>query len=308
MFPVKYFSQHFLSRKVTGIVNESIRSSGIALITDSTCDVPQELIDQYGILMVPHYVIWGDEQFLDRVNLQPVDFYQRIETDPVRPTSSQATSQGFTEKYNQAITNGAQEIVVITISSAMSGAFQAARSAAEMVKIPVYVVDSKGPTMSEGWQVLAAARVREQGGNSQEMLAKVEQVRQTLVQVVGMEGMDFLSKGGRIGDAAKWIGSALQIKPVVSINHISGKVEPVGLARTHKNMVEMLYKTFFKRINTAKPMHIAVLHGNVLSEAETLARRIQKEFSPLELILNITGPVLGINTGPRALALCGYTE
>jgi DegV family protein with EDD domain len=123
-----------------------------------------------------------------------------------------------------------------------------------------------------------------------------------------MESLDYLQTGGRIGDAAKWVGTLLNVKPVVAINHQTGKVEPEGLARTHKAMVRMLSNKFIKAIGEREGLHIAVLHGNALEEARKLAERIRQEFEPIELIVNITGPVLGINTGPGALALCGYLE
>lgn len=280
----------------------------VALITDSTCDIPQALIEQYSIQVVSHYVIWGNQEFLDRVNLQPVDFYRRLETDPTRPTTSQASSQDFLRAYNTAAQGGAQEIVVLTVSSAMSGAYRMALDAARESKIPVQVVDSRGPTMSLGWQVLAAARQREAGGDAQSMAARADQVRQTMVQVVGMDTLEYLQRGGRIGDAARWIGTLLQVKPVVTINHVTGRVEPAGIARTHKAMVDFVYQKFFEKLDAARPMHVAVMHGNAEAEAAALAERIRSEYHPAELLINITGPVLGINTGPRALALCGYSD
>jgi DegV family protein with EDD domain len=197
---------------------------------------------------------------------------------------------------------------VLTVSSAMSGTYQTALQAAQLVEVPVHVLDAKGPTMSLGWQVLAAARVREAGGDTEAMIAGAAEVRQTLTQVVGMETIEYLQRGGRIGGAARWVGSMLHIRPVVSINHTSGLVEPCALARTHTRMVETLYQKFFEKMGRGRKMHVAVLHGNVLQEAEVLAERIRMEWRPEELLVNITGPVLGINTGPNALALCGYME
>ena len=283
-------------------------TSSIAIITDSTCDIPQNLVDHYGIVIIPHFVIWGDQQYLDRIDIQPEEFYARLETDPIYPSSAQATAEFFAEAYQKAVGRGATEIVTLTVSSAMSGAYQMALNAASAVKIPVHVVDSKGPTMSLGWQVLAAARAREAGDDASAMIAKVTRVRQTLTQIVAMDALDYLQKGGRIGDAARWLGTMLNIKPVVAINHQTGRVEPVTVARTYRTMIDTLYQKFFERIDVTRPMHIAVLHGNVRAQADALAERISKQYSPVELMINITGPVLGINTGPRALALCGYTD
>ncbi len=280
----------------------------IALVTDSTCDIPQAMIEQYAIRIVPHYILWGSLEFRDRINLQPEEFYQRLQADPVRPTTAQATSQDFRQAYEAAAEDGASEIVVLTVSSAMSGAYHSALEAARGFKLPVQVVDSKGPTMSLGWQVLAAARQRAAGGDVEAMVARVAQVRQGLVQVVGMDTLEYLQRGGRIGDAARWIGTLLQVKPMVSINHATGRVEPAGIARTHKAMVDLVYQKFFEKLDPARPLHVAVLHGSVEDDAAALAERIQREHPPAEMVINITGPVLGINTGPRALALCGYAD
>ena len=140
--------------------------------------------------------------------------------------------------------------------------------AAEKADIPVSVIDSKGPTMSLGWQVLAAARAHEEGPNRVAIFEKVAEVRSRLVQIVAMESLIYLQTGGRIGDAAKWVGTLLNVKPVVSINHEKGKVEPVGLARSHKAMVRMLYSKFFKEVSQEKGLRIAVLHGNAPEEAQ----------------------------------------
>jgi len=203
---------------------------------------------------------------------------------------------------------GATEAAILTVSSAMSGTFNMAKQAAEEAPIRVEVIDSKGPTMTLGWQVLAGARARDEGASLDEIVAKVARVRAGMVQLVAMETLEYLQYGGRIGDAVKWVGNVLKVKPLVSIDHESGRVQPTGLARTQRALKDMFYKRFFEQLKGGKKLHIAVLHGNALEEAQKLVDRINDEFNPVELLVNITGPVLGINTGPGALALCGYAE
>ena len=280
----------------------------IQIIADSTCDIPQELIEQYGIRVVPNYVIWGTEEYLDRVTLKAEDFYSRLVTDPVKPTSAQATVQDFSKFFVEAVADGAEEIIVLTVSAAMSGDYQSAINAAKTTPVPVHVVDSKGPTMTLGWQTLAAARAVAEGLDAKAVLQRVDEVRQNLVQFVAMDTMEYLQRGGRLGSAVKWVGTLLNIKPLVQINHKTGLVEAVSIARTHKSLVEMLYQKFFEKMKPGGRLHIAVLHGNVPAEANALADRIRAEYQPEELLINLTGPVLGINTGPRALALAGYWE
>jgi len=148
----------------------------------------------------------------------------------------------------------------------------------------------------------------EKGAALQSVLERIAQVRSRLVQIVGMTTLKYLQLGGRIGGAAKWASNILNVKPLVSINHTTGSVEPIGLVRTSQAMMNMLYNKFFGRLGQVKNLKVAVLHGNSLDNARALAERIQSEFHPRELLINITGPVLGINTGPGALALCGFCD
>jgi DegV family protein with EDD domain len=279
-----------------------------AIVTDSTCDIPRSLIEKYQITIVYHTIIWANKEYKDWIEMTSEEFYRKLDEGGPIPTTSQASIQDYYEVFQNVKNQGAKEILVFTVSSAMSGAFQSATNAAGMMDIPVHVVDSKGPTMSLGWQVLAAARVREKGGSLEQMIAETANVRKSLVLIVGMNTIEYLYHGGRIGLAKKLIGSALQIKPVILINHEKGIVEPDGSARTYRNMVEMVYRRFGEKIIRQGKLHIAVLHGAAVSEAENLAERIRKDFNPIELFITLTGPVLGINTGPKAVAICGYSE
>jgi len=282
-------------------------SYSTALITDSICDLPEPLLRQYDIGVVPCYILWGSEQLRDRIDIQPEEFYRRLASDPVHPTTAQPTPRDFLRAYEAARQTGAREIVVICVSSAMSGTIESARQAATMIDLPIHIVDSKGPTMSLGWQVLAAARARAAGGDAQAMIAAADRVRASLVLLVAMDTLEYLYRGGRIGNATRWIGALLNVKPLVYIDHTTGLVEAGERVRTRKRAIETLYEGFFRQFEGRRgPLHICVLHGNAREEAERLAERVQAEFSPVELLITITTPVLGVHTGPGALALSGY--
>lgn len=289
-----------------------MNTSSSAIIADSTCDIPAELIERYCIAVIPQIIIWGDQELRDRVDIQPEEFYRRLSTSPQLPSTSQPTIKSFVEHYQAAQAAGATDIVVLTVSSAMSGTYQTALQAAQVVDIPVHVIDAKGPTMSLGWQTLAAARAREAGADTTDIIAAADRVRQTIVQFVYLDTLEYLHKGGRIGNATRFIGALLDLKPLVEINHQTGLVEGADRVRTRRKGIEALYQRFFAKFETAiaakRPLHIAVLHGGVPEDAALLAERIRKEYQPAELLINITGPVLGLHTGPRALALCGYCE
>jgi DegV family protein with EDD domain len=280
----------------------------IALITDSTCDIPTELLEKHNIQVVPLTIIWDEDQYLDGVDLSAADFYQRLEEDPSIPTTSQPTPQQMVRAYEKAQNAGAEEILMITISSAMSGTHESALKAAEMVDLPVRVLDSKANSMSLGWQVLAAARTRDSGGNLEEMIKAADKARSTMVYIISLDTLEYLHKGGRIGGASHFIGNLLNLKPQISVDHESGTVAAGRRSRTRKRALQDLYDDFFSGVDCSEAIHIAVLHNAALEEAQELVRKIEKEYSPIELILSIVSPVLGVHTGPRAVAICGYSE
>jgi DegV family protein with EDD domain len=280
----------------------------IGIITDSTCDIPEGLIDHYGIIVIPQMVIWGEQQLRDRIDIQPAEFYKRLVSDPIRPHSSLPAVGDIQAAFKMALEQGATKVIALTVSSAMSGTYNLVKNTTLDMGIDASIVDSKGPTMSLGWQVLEAARAAEAGAEEEAILERVDNVRKKLVQLVAMDSLEYLQRGGRLGGAVKWVGSLLNIRPLVSINHDNGLVEPVSLARTHKGLVDLLYNKFFDRLKGGNNLHIAVLHGNAMREAQELAKRVEANYKPVELLVNMTGPVLGINTGPGALALCGYAE
>jgi len=278
----------------------------IALITDSTCDIPKDWIQQYQITVVPLTIIFGTEQYLDGVEILAEDFYKRLLTDKTHPTTSQPSPERFLNAYRQAAERGAEEIMVVTISSAMSGTIESARAAAQGSPIPVHIVDGKSNSMGIGWQVIAAARAREAGGGLQEMKNAAEQARSSMAYYISLDTIEYLARGGRIADAARLLNSILQIKPLIYVNHDSGSVGASIPARSRKSAIDGMYKEFFKHVNPSLPLHITVLHNAALEEAQALAERVRAEYAPQELIISIVSPVLGVHTGPRALALCGY--
>jgi DegV family protein with EDD domain len=283
-------------------------SFSTALVTDSTCDLPAALIERYGIFVVPQVIHWGSQVLRDRVDLQPEAFNRRLEARGELPFTSEPAVQALVKTYQKAITLGAERIVVATVSSAISKTYRVACEAAAGVTAPVLVIDSKALSMGLGWQVLAAARLGVTGGSARAMLEKMDRVRHSLSTLVCLDTFEYLRRGGRVGNASWLAGALLDIKPLIYINHTSGQVESYARIRTRTRAIEALYTGFFTGIDSRKPLRIAVLHGGAPEEARRLAERIQREHSPAELLVQTTGPVLGVHTGPKALALCGYTE
>jgi DegV family protein with EDD domain len=265
-------------------------------------------VRQYEIGIVPLTIIFGDQQYLDGVDMTAAQFYERLPKESLHPTTSQPTPRAFLGAYQAAAAAGAEQILTITISSAMSGTIQAARQAAEESPIPVVVMDGKNNSMGLGWQVVAAARVRETGGELDAMAATVRQVQEDMVYYVSLDTIEYLARGGRISEAARLLDSILRIKPLIYVRPETGAVAPSLPARSRKSALEGLYKEFFRHLPAGRPLHLAILHNDAEEEAQALAEQVRAEHSPKELFITITSPVLGTHTGPRAVALCGYAE
>ena len=242
----------------------------IALITDSTCDLPEHMLREYDIGMVPLMVIWGTEELRDQIDIKPSEFYERLVLDPVHPTTSQPPPAAFVQAVHQAKENGAQEAVIFTISSGMSSTYQSARQIETQVDIPVHIVDSKANSMSLGWQVLAAARAREDGGDAAAMITAADRVRENLVTLLYVDTLEYLHRGGRISGAARWAGTALQLKPQLYVDHHTGEIKAAARTRTRSKAIEALYQNFFQQVDVSKPLHVAVMHGNIPEEAQRI--------------------------------------
>lgn len=281
----------------------------IKIVTDSACDIPEDLTQEYGIIKVPTHIIWGGEQYLDSVTMTADEFYQRLPTTTAIPTSSQPSLGEFRQAYQEASVQGAQEIICLTVSSKLSGTFESASNAAKECDVPVHVVDTRSISMQQGWQVLATARAVRLGASVRQALDAAEAVRQKVIFSVGLPSLNNLARSGRLGPAFKLIGNVvIAVHPLVAVSAESGKIEPVGLARTKKSMLDKVFNHFKQKIGDGLKLHAAVMHGAALEEALVLRDRLQQELEPLELILTSTGPVLGAHAGPGAVAISGYYE
>ncbi len=279
-----------------------------ALITDSTSDLPLELVKRYGIIVVPQVLIWGTEELRDNVNITPQEFYSRLATDPAHPTTSQPVAADFVSVLEQAKASGAQEALAICLSDQLSGTLDSAHQAAEMVDMPFQVVNSYSVSMGLGFQVLAAARVREAGGDLSAMMLAASLVRQTASIYFSLNTLEFLHRGGRIGGAAMLVGTALQLKPMLVIDHQTGRVEPGERTRTRKKALQRVYEVFFEHMKANESVHVTVLHGAAPEEAAEMEQRIRAEQNVSELIITTVSPVIGVHTGPGAIGLAGYYE
>ncbi len=276
--------------------------SKLALVTDSTSSIPKAFVDQYAIHVAPQILIWGDETFLDGIYITPQQFYNRLKTASKMPSTSQVTPAGFLEIFKKLLAQD-YEILAVLISEKLSGTVQSARQALEMLPAgtPVEVVDSNTVSMALGFQVLAAARAAADGATLAECKVITEQVRDRTGLFVAVDTLEFLHRGGRIGGASRFLGTALNIKPILEV--VNGRVEPIERVRTRARSLERLVELAEERISGKNPVRIAALHASAPDEASQLLEISQKRFEPVEAIFAEVSPVIGTHTGPGTVGL-----
>ncbi len=277
----------------------------VALVTDSTSDIPSDLISEYDLTIVPLYVLWGRDQLVDGVDIDQETFFARLPEDPDHPSTSQPTPGDFVRTF---ATLDAEEIVVITLSDALSGTYDSACQAREMVDVPVHVFDSRSLSMGLGWQVLAAARAREDGADARGMITAAESVRERMSVLLTVDTLEYLHRGGRIGAAAKLLGSVVQLKPMLGVNHTCGILEPVEKIRTRKRALSRIVDGTFERVDPERPVHAAVLHGAAPDDARFLLDSVLERCSQVEALMSPITPVLGVHGGPGTVGLAAYNS
>jgi DegV family protein with EDD domain len=270
----------------------------VKIVTDSAADLPPELAAAHDIRVVPLTIRFGDDEYTDGVDLSPQAFYDKMAELDVLPATAAPSPGAFEVAFREAGANG-DAVVCINLSSALSATMQSAESAARAIgdELDVRVVDSKSITAGLGMAVLAAAKLAEQGGSADEVVALVEDLR-TRTKVFGaLDTLENLKKGGRIGGAQAMIGSILSIKPIIDIS--TGTVTEAGKQRTRRKAMMWLRDKLFEMPDLDE---VAVCHGcseDVEELIELLAPRYPRE----KLEVWTIGPVIGSHGGPRVLGL-----
>lgn len=269
----------------------------VKIVTDSSCDLPAQLVQELGITVVPLYVRFGKETYRERVDISEDEFYQRLQHDPIHPNTIQPSPQDFADVY-QKLSAKADGIVSIHISAKLSGTCNAALQGKEMIekKCPIEVIDSQLTTMGLGLISMAAAKMAKAGEDLPSVVEEVKRIIPT-IHVFGLfDTLKYLALGGRIGKAKALLGSILNVKPIITLK--DGEVLPAGQVRTRSKGIERLID-FVK--STANIQDLAVLHNTTPDEAQTLAERIGSIFAKEQIIIARLGTTLGVHGGPGLL-------
>jgi DegV family protein with EDD domain len=271
---------------------------GVRVVTDSACDLSQELVDLLHIEVVPLTIRFGNEELVDREQLSTDEFWRRLRSSSVLPETAAPSAGAFEARFRDLAARGASGIVCINLSSRLSATMQAAQLAAASVsgECPVQVIDSLTVSMGLGALCLTAARRAADGDSLERIVAEVIDRRDRTKLFGALDTLEFLKKGGRVGNARALLGSMLSIKPVVEVR--DGVVEEAGKVRTRSKSLKLLAD----KVHAQPIDSLAVLHGQA-EDLEDLLDLIGDTFPRDEIVTGVVGPVIGTHAGPGVIGV-----
>ena len=280
--------------------------SRIAIVTDSTCDIPRELAKERNIHVVPQVLIMGTRTWRDGVDIDPPAFYELLQTSSDFPSTSQPSVTDFTEVFSR-LANDFDGIAAILISDELSGTLNSARMAKEnLPDVPIEIVDTRSASMQMGFITLASARAAATG-------ADLQTVVDTARAMIGHAGiyfvvdtLEYLHRGGRIGTAARLFGTALNLKPLLTVK--DGIIQPVTKVRSRRRALDALVQLLDEELAGKERVQISVLHVAAPEEADRLAEQLVDRYHPAEMIRAECGPAVGTHAGPGALGVAFHAE
>jgi DegV family protein with EDD domain len=274
----------------------------VAIVTDSSANVPDDLISAYNITVAPLVVIFGDEVLQDNVDIGPEEFYERLASAKTMPSTSQATIQAFANIFEDLHSKG-YAILSIVLSSALSGTLDSAIQAKAMVPdARIELMDSKLTSLPLAFMALSAARAAKQGASLEQCIRIAEEIREHTGVFFAVDTLEFLHRGGRIGGASRFLGTALDLKPILFLKE--GKIEALERVRTSKRAHERLIELLKTNVNSHTEINMmGVVSAAAPESAAHLLNEIKLNFSPDEILLANLSPALGTHTGPGTVGV-----
>lgn len=275
--------------------------SKIAIVTDSTGSVPDEFLKKYPIFVAPQVLIWGEQTFEDGVDIQPSEFYARLKASKTMPTTSQVTPGSFRKVFSSLLEQDYQ-ILAILISEKLSGTIASAVQAKDMFPgAAIELVDSYTTSLAMGFQVLAVAEALEHGANLAECKQLAESARDHVGVCFAVDTLEFLYRGGRIGGGSRFLGTALNIKPILEV--VGGRVEAIERVRTRKKSLNRLVELVEERIAGRKPVRLGALFTDIPIEAKDLLTEASQRIACTQSLIAEVSPVIGTHAGPGTVGL-----
>lgn len=273
---------------------------GVAVVTDSTADLPNDVAERFGLRVVPMSVTFGTTTEVSRVTMSDEEFYVRLASATALPTTAQPNPHWFIEAWQDAADDGCEAVVSLHVSRELSGTVsQAQRLSAEAV-LPVTVVDSRQVAGGLALMAVAGQRVAAGGGSVARVVAAAEAVGEVVVNAMVVDTMEYLRKGGRVSGAAATLGRALRVRPILGVR--DGRMEPVGRARTVRAGIERMVDAIEEQ-HGQTPLAIVVTHGLAPDGADLALERVRERLVVDSSLVTVFGPVLGTHAGPGAVAI-----
>ncbi len=282
----------------------------VGIVTDTIACLPRELVEEYGIVVVPINIIIDDRVYRDEVDITPSEFYRMLREAKTLPTTSAPSPLAYVEAYRQA-SQKADSVLCIALPPELTMVFQSATTAKEMAaeelpNVAIEVLDCRTVAGAQGLLTLEAARAAA-AGQSLGDVVKVAQDMIGRVHLIAMlDTLDYVARSGRVPALVAKAGSLVQIKPFLTVSQ--GKARLLTVVRTRRRGVEHLLEMMRQRTETNRQTHVIVHHADALEEAEGLRDRISAEFRCAEIYVKDFTPVMGIYTGPGLLGLAFYQE
>ncbi len=277
----------------------------VALVTDSTAYIPQDLVERYRIHVVPVQIIWEGVTYKDGVDIQPDELYRRLPEAKELPTTSQPSAKDFLDVF-QKLHNEGYDILTITLSKNLSGTYGSAEQARKMLpEARIELVDSRSVAMALGFQVLAVARALEENPDMSldEAKALAERASHHTGVLFLVDTLEYLHRGGRIGGAAKFLGTMLNLKPLLTLDE-DGRILPAGKVRTRRKAMRTLLDLLAERVGDRRPLRLAAMHAAAEAEARQLMEMAKERFQPDEVLYTTVSPAVGVHLGPGTVGLC----
>jgi DegV family protein with EDD domain len=270
----------------------------IALVTDSTSDITNELRQECNAHVIPLKVCFGESEYLD-TDLSSEEFYRRLVTEKELPKTSQPSPEDFRILYSRLLQDY-QEIISIHLSSGLSGTLNAARIAASDLKGKIHFVDSKTISLGVGLMVQEAAKYIKEGLEGFQVAQSLSKARQNIETMFTLNTLEYLQKGGRIGKVHSLMGSILNIKPVVRVGD-DGIYHTYETVRSQEKALKGIVQGFKDLAKGRKAVQLAVAHGAAYQTAQHFKEMLENAFQIPASIFTQVGPVVGVHTGPGTI-------
>ncbi len=278
----------------------------IAIVTDSSANIPTELMQELDIHVIPVWLIWDEVNYKDGVDIQPDAFYARLKTSKTLPTTSQPSTSEF-ETFFRELGKKYDTIVAPLVSSKMSGTVECAQAAVEKITdLSIHVVDTLVGSMAHGLVVLAAARAAASGRLVEDVLNAAKAVREKVNLFFVVDTLEFLHRSGRISGAKRYMATALQIRPILQFT--DGLIAPLSQARTRRKAVAHMLDLVEERLAGRTMAEASVVNIDCRLDGEALLEAVRARFKPLKLSLAGVSPVVGTIVGPGGLGLAFYPQ